>query len=110
MTRFREFMFGQSAARFDGMPITTSAHLPDGEVVIVQPGSYGGHRMFMVGVRPPGAPSEIARRIVREGMRDVLAWLGPNAPNMLTGREVLDRFAGRPVWSARAAEPDADGH
>lgn len=100
MTRFKDFMFGQGAPLFNGIPITTSAHLPEGEMYVVQLDVWDGRKVLMIGARPDDHPACIARRIVREGLRDVLAWLD-KPPTYLTGREVLDKLAGRPVWSPR---------
>lgn len=99
MTRFSDFMLGPDTPRFGGTPVMTSVHLPEGEMFMTQVGAWGG-QVLMVGVRLDDDPVCIARRIVREGLRDVLAWLD-KPPTYLTGREVLAQLAGRPVWTPR---------
>lgn len=83
---------------FLGITVQTSTMLPDGQIVMMN--GTGGPKAFIIGVHPPDAPAVIARKIVREGLRDVLAWLD-HPPPYLTGQEVLDRLAGRPAWSPR---------
>lgn len=61
-----------------GVPVVTSPLLPDGHTV-----TAGG--VTILGVSEGGA---IAVRIVRAGLADVLAWLGPAAPDMRTGVEI----------------------
>jgi hypothetical protein len=98
VTRFKNFMFGPDTLRFDGIPVTFSASAPEGEIYVVRIDAFGSREMIVIGVRPDDHPACIARRIVREGLRDVLAWLD-DPPPYLTGREVFDKLAGRPVWS-----------
>ena len=85
----------------DGIPITASVFLPEGELFVID-GPTG--RVLTVGARPDDHPTVIARKIVREGMRDILDWL-TNPPTYLTGREVLDKLAGRPTWPPHPTHP-----
>ena len=80
--------------------------LPDGKFMATV-GGRPGATSILVGVHGEDSPAVIARKLVREQMADVLAWLD-KPPNMLTGSEVIDKLAGRPVWSAKGvAEPAA---
>lgn len=87
-----------AAPRLDGTPVMTSTLLPEGAVVVGMDPALGAIPVIVVGARPDDHPWCIARKIVREGMRDVLTWLD-HPPTYLTGREVLDQLAGRPVWT-----------
>lgn len=97
-----------------GIPVRTTPLLPEGEIHVIQTGPMytldlghmvgGSHQpaspTIMIGSRPDDDPLVIARKLVREGMREVLAWLD-HPPTYLTGREVLDKLAGHPVWNPR---------
>jgi hypothetical protein len=93
-----------TAAALTGIPVRTSRLIEDGMTMVVRGSSDWPQDPYMiVGVRPDNHPDVIARKIVREGLRDVLAWLH-HPPQYLTGHEVLDMLAGRPVWT-----PHQDG-
>lgn len=63
-----------------GVPVYTSEWVPDGRVLKLDRGLY-------IGVSRETDDQHEARRIVREGLSDVLQWLGEPA---LTGRQVID--------------------
>lgn len=107
MNRFREFMLRPDTPRIADIPIRTSRMVPEGEIIVSRlHGHWEGALLVTLGMRPDDDPVCIARKIVREGLRDVLAWLD-HPPQYLTGREVLDLLAGRPVWTPTGGAPTA---
>lgn len=92
--------------RFGGLR-SVGVHLmpiyPDGHVYFI------GMSDMVIGtgpLDPVAAAGREARLIVREGMKDILEWLGPNAPggsawyNEPTGKELLEKIkAGADILS-----------
>ena len=76
------------------LPVRTDTHMPDGVVVMTArwPGS-GRVEYLVVGVTENDV-HEQAHRIVREGLADVLRWLGQP---VLTGRQTIEHM--RTDWS-----------
>jgi hypothetical protein len=105
MTQFKDFMFGPNTPRLDGIPIILTESLPEGKVAVsVLSTRWGDQPILQIGARSDDHPWCVARCIVREGLRDVIAWLD-DPPTYLTGREMLAVLSGNDdIWSPESGE------
>jgi hypothetical protein len=82
--------------RVGSIVVTLTDALPDGKVRRTQRDVYIGTGALPV----REAAGREARRLVRQGMADVLRWLGQPVDTELSGEEILAR------WRAEQAVPD----
>jgi hypothetical protein len=82
-------------ATMHGIPVHLSTLLPDGEMALsVDYGLYGDdHAIVWIGCAPLDEHEQAkrdARRTVRRGLADVLAWLGEPVENEPGGVEIWE--------------------
>jgi hypothetical protein len=79
-----------------GIPVITSAVIPDGELLIIGPSGPGTYEYLAVGIGPIDNSEWCRRealRIVQTGLADVLEWLGePPWRPPLAGLQLLARI------------------
>jgi hypothetical protein len=82
--------FGENdALTVAGMPVFISGAVPDGMIAIVNPHALPATPTIHIGVEQMPEHRAEARRIVREGLADVLAWLGEPVEPATPGEQLV---------------------
>lgn len=82
--------FGENdALTLLGIPVFISNALPDGMLAIVNPGLLPAAPTIHIGFEQLPEHRGEARRIVREGLADVLAWLGEPVEPASLGEQIV---------------------
>lgn len=90
---FRHVPYGENdALTVLGIPVVTSPLMPDGTIALINTHTLPPARRLVVGVEQVPEHRAEAIRIVREGLRDVLEWLGEPVEALTAGERVMFRL------------------